>query len=84
MYLFRDGRGEVLYVGKAADLRARVRSYFSTDDRRKVGTSCARRGASTTRCAPTGSKRPSGRSGSSTSTFPGTTARARGAGSIRT
>ena len=37
VYLFRDERGEVLYVGKAANLRSRVRSYFSTDERRKVG-----------------------------------------------
>jgi len=28
VYLFRDGRGRVLYVGKAKALRARVRSYF--------------------------------------------------------
>ncbi|HEV8247573.1 MAG TPA: excinuclease ABC subunit UvrC, partial [Polyangiaceae bacterium] len=27
-YLFRDRKGEVLYVGKAKSLRARVRSYF--------------------------------------------------------
>jgi excinuclease ABC subunit C len=33
VYLFRDGRAQVLYVGKAKSLRARVRSYFqaSTD-----------------------------------------------------
>lgn len=37
VYLFRDGDGRVLYVGKATDLRSRVRSYFSSDDRRKVG-----------------------------------------------
>ena len=36
VYLFRDRDGRVLYVGKASNLRARVRSYFSTDDRRKV------------------------------------------------
>jgi len=37
VYLFRDGSGRTLYVGKATDLRARVRSYFGSDDRRKVG-----------------------------------------------
>lgn len=37
VYLFRDRAGRVLYVGKATNLRARVRSYFSTDERRKVG-----------------------------------------------
>ena len=37
VYLFRDTRSEVLYVGKATNLRARVRSYFSTDERRKIG-----------------------------------------------
>jgi DNA polymerase III subunit epsilon len=29
VYLFRDGHDTVLYVGKARDLRARLRSYFS-------------------------------------------------------
>src|SRR5437868_10017343 len=28
VYLFRGGRGDVLYVGKAKSLRPRVRSYF--------------------------------------------------------
>ncbi|MBC8364018.1 MAG: DEDD exonuclease domain-containing protein [Actinobacteria bacterium] len=36
VYIFRDRRGDVLYVGKATNLRSRVRSYFSTDGRRKV------------------------------------------------
>lgn len=36
VYLFRDRQGEVLYVGKATNLRTRVRSYFSSDQRRKV------------------------------------------------
>ena len=34
VYLFRDGRGEVLYVGKAKSLRSRVRSYFQRGDGR--------------------------------------------------
>ena len=37
VYQFTNGHGETLYVGKATNLRARVRSYFSSDDRRKVG-----------------------------------------------
>jgi hypothetical protein len=37
VYLFRDRGGRTLYVGKATDLRSRVRSYFSGDERRKVG-----------------------------------------------
>ena len=28
VYLMRDARGDVLYVGKAQSLRARVRSYW--------------------------------------------------------
>lgn len=37
VYLFKDKVGRVLYVGKATNLRARVRSYFSGDSRRKIG-----------------------------------------------
>jgi len=36
VYLFRDRAGEVFYVGKAANLRTRVRSYFYGDDRRRA------------------------------------------------
>ena len=32
-YIFRDGKGAVLYVGKAKLLRNRVRSYFGRQDR---------------------------------------------------
>ena len=31
VYLYKDGRGKVIYVGKAKSLRARVRSYFSDE-----------------------------------------------------
>ena len=34
VYLFKDHRGEVLYVGKAKDLRARVRQYITGADER--------------------------------------------------
>ena len=37
IYIFRDAAGHVIYVGKAVNIRQRVRSYFSTDERRKVG-----------------------------------------------
>ncbi len=36
VYLFKGLGGRVLYVGKATELRSRVRSYFSGDERRKV------------------------------------------------
>ena len=36
IYRFHDRDGRVLYVGKATDLRSRVRSYFSSDRRRKI------------------------------------------------
>ena len=36
VYVFESRDGGVLYVGKAVDLRARVRSYFYGDERKKV------------------------------------------------
>ena len=35
VYMFRDERGRVLYVGKAKDLRARVRNYFTSSEMRQ-------------------------------------------------
>ena len=37
VYMFRGHGDTVLYVGKATNLRQRVRSYFGSDDRRKIG-----------------------------------------------
>ena len=37
VYLFRGAKDQVIYVGKATNLRQRVRSYFGSDDRRKIG-----------------------------------------------
>ena len=34
VYLMRDENGKVIYVGKAKDLRARVRAYFNRSDER--------------------------------------------------
>lgn len=36
VYLMKDRSGRVLYVGKASNLHARVRSYFTSDNRPKV------------------------------------------------
>lgn len=36
VYMFHDRDGRILYIGKATNLRTRVRSYFSGDRRRKV------------------------------------------------
>jgi DNA polymerase III subunit epsilon len=37
VYLFKGRGGDVLYVGKSKDLRARVKGYFYGDARKKVG-----------------------------------------------
>ena len=38
VYLFKDDKGEVLYVGKAKSLRPRVRSYFRDDPAHSMKT----------------------------------------------
>jgi len=37
VYIFRDRQGTPIYVGKATNLRARVRQYFYGDQRRTIG-----------------------------------------------
>ena len=37
VYMFENARREVIYVGKATNLRARVRSYFTQDERKRMG-----------------------------------------------
>ncbi|HEX9261911.1 MAG TPA: GIY-YIG nuclease family protein, partial [Candidatus Bathyarchaeia archaeon] len=32
VYLFKDENGEILYIGKATNLRQRIRNYFSNND----------------------------------------------------
>lgn len=36
VYRFHDERGDLLYVGKATDLRSRLRTYFGRDPRRRI------------------------------------------------
>lgn len=36
VYIFKDSRGQVLYVGKAVNLRSRVRSYFHPSNQSSV------------------------------------------------
>ena len=52
VYLFRDERGNALYIGKAKSLRPRVRSYFQQggDGRMGIGRMVDRH----TRSVPTG------------------------------
>jgi excinuclease ABC subunit C len=38
VYLFKDAKGQILYVGKAASLRSRVRSYFQESRPRDAKT----------------------------------------------
>ncbi len=35
VYLFKDGNGQVLYVGTSRDIRARVRTYFTASEQRR-------------------------------------------------
>src|SRR5690606_40985369 len=35
VYVFKDGRGEPLYVGTAVDIRRRTRTYFTASETRR-------------------------------------------------
>ncbi|PJC74955.1 MAG: excinuclease ABC subunit C, partial [Syntrophobacterales bacterium CG_4_8_14_3_um_filter_58_8] len=36
VYLMKDGSGEILYVGKARNLKVRIRAYFARTDARAM------------------------------------------------
>ena len=36
VYIMKGGEGEILYVGKARDLKARIRAYFARTDARAM------------------------------------------------
>jgi excinuclease ABC subunit C len=38
VYLYKDGKGQIVYIGKAASLRSRVRSYFQESRARDAKT----------------------------------------------
>ncbi len=50
VYLYKDAEGRVLYVGKAKNLRNRVRGYFNEDRlaEAKTGTAHLRKRATST------------------------------------
>ena len=61
VYMFCGHRDEVLYVGKATNLRQRVRSYFGQEDRRRIGpmlreAQSVRHRRCPTRCRPRSSR----------------------------
>ena len=85
VYLFRDRNGRVIYVGKATNLRARVRSYFGSDDRRKVPQLLRETEAiDHLVCAHPLEAEPSARSASSSSTSRASTGRPRRGARTRT
>jgi len=53
VYLFKDRTGSVFYVGKAKNLRTRVRSYFYGDGRRNTETMLAEMSTIDYRVCPT-------------------------------
>ena len=64
VYLFRDEKGQVLYIGKAKSLRSRVRSYFqATPDSRSTIQRLPERVADVGSDGSCGSQRNAGHSG---------------------
>lgn len=53
VYRFLDARGQTLYVGKATDLRSRLRTYFGQDPRRRIADLVRETAAVTWRTTPT-------------------------------
>ena len=57
VYLFRDERGALLYVGKAKALKSRVRSYFGTSDDGRLATRFIRKNVADLEFIVTGSEK---------------------------
>jgi DNA polymerase III subunit epsilon len=53
VYRFHDAAGRTLYVGKATDLRARLRTYFGQDPRRRIADLVRETSEVTWRTTPT-------------------------------
>ena len=57
VYIFRNADGQVLYVGKAVNLRNRVRSYFGRSGDNRFSIEFIRRQAHTVECVVTANEK---------------------------
>ncbi len=57
VYIFKDAQGKTLYVGKAVNLRNRVRSYFSRSGDTRFSLQFIRRQAHTVECIVTATEK---------------------------
>lgn len=57
VYIFKDAEGRVLYIGKAVNLRARVRNYFTRSGDNRFSVQFLRRQAHTVECIVTANEK---------------------------